>query len=148
MNKQLVKENCVEFLAQKLHEVKSAIEGIQEGIQQESKSSAGDKYETSREMLQQDLNRLLTQKSVIENDLSVLNSIRNENSLQAALGSLLEISSGECFFIAVGIGKVPGLKKDCFAISVSSPLAKLILGKKKGDSFLFKNKKVTIVKLQ
>ena len=52
---------CLKQIEGRLEETAFAIEQAQEAIESETKSSAGDKYETSREMIQQDLSRYHTQ---------------------------------------------------------------------------------------
>ena len=48
---------CCEYVAQRIAEATQAIADTQEAVNNETKSTAGDKYETSREMMQQEINR-------------------------------------------------------------------------------------------
>lgn len=60
----------------------------------DTKSSMGDKYETSREMLQQEINRLLSQQSEVNNQLDVLQNINTKPSAVVGLGAYVETSMG------------------------------------------------------
>ena len=109
----------------------------------ETKSSMGDKYETSREMVQQEINNLQVQ---LNENLKALNSLKLINTNQHSvigLGSLVETEKG-FFYIAVSLGEIRFQEKKIFVISTESPLAKLLFGKKKGNEISLNNSKQTI----
>lgn len=109
----------------------------------ETKSSMGDKYETSREMVQQEINNLQVQ---LNENLKALNSLKLINTNQHSvigLGSLVETEKG-FFYIAVSMGEIRFQEKKIFVISTESPLAKLLFGKKKGNEISLNNSKQTI----
>lgn len=109
----------------------------------ETKSSMGDKYETSREMVQQEINNLQVQ---LNENLKALNSLKLINTNQHSvigLGSLVETEKG-FFYIAVSLGEIRFREKKIFVISTESPLAKLLFGKKKGNEISLNNSKQTI----
>ena len=112
----------------------------------ETKSSMGDKYETSREMVQQEINNLQVQ---LNENLKALNSLKlintNQNSV-IGLGSLVETEKG-FFYIAVSLGEIRFQEKKIFVISTESPLAKAMNGKSKGDEFILNNLKQSIINL-
>src|SRR5690606_38514104 len=99
----------------------------------ETKSSMGDKYETSREMVQQEINNLQIQ---LNENLKARNSLQfiNVNPHQiVGLGSLVETDKG-LFYIAVSLGEIFLKKQKIFLISPESPLAKALNGNKKGNT--------------
>ena len=109
----------------------------------ETKSSMGDKYETSREMVQQEINNLQVQ---LNENIKALNSLKLINTNQHSvigLGSLVETEKG-FFYIAVSLGEIRFQEKKIFVISTESPLAKLLFGKKKGNEISLNNSKQTI----
>ncbi|WP_244939755.1 hypothetical protein [Kaistella daneshvariae] len=72
----------------------------------ETKSSMGDKYETSREMVQQEINNLqiqLKENLKARNSLQIINVNPHQN---VGLGSLVETDKG-LFYIAVSWEKFP-----------------------------------------
>ncbi len=100
----------------------------------ETKSSMGDKYETSREMVQQEINNLQIQ---LNENLKAKNSLKfiNTNSHQIiGLGSLVETDKG-IFYIAVSLGEIKIESQKVFVISTESPLAKSIIGLKQNENF-------------
>ncbi|WP_332023222.1 hypothetical protein [Kaistella sp.] len=112
----------------------------------ETKSSMGDKYETSREMVQQEINNLQVQ---LNENLKALNSLKLINTNQHSvigLGSLVETEKG-FFYIAVSLGEIRFQEKKIFVISTESPLAKAMNGKSKEDEFILNNLKQSIINL-
>ena len=96
----------------------------------ETKSSMGDKYETSREMVQQEINNLQIQLNENLKDKSSLKFINTNSHQIIGLGSLVETDKG-IFYIAVSLGEIIFEKNKIFVISTESPLAKVLVGKKK-----------------
>ena len=112
----------------------------------ETKSSMGDKYETSREMVQQEINNLQIQ---LNENLRAKNSLKlmNINAHQiVGLGSLVKTDKG-LFYIAVSLGEIIFNDDKIFVISTESPLAKEMLGKSQNAEFSVNNNKQQIVKI-
>ena len=112
----------------------------------ETKSSMGDKYETTREMVQQEINNLQIQ---LNENVRAKNSLKFINITPHQIigsGSLVETERG-LFFIAVSLGEIIVEKKKIFIISPESPLAKVLIGKKKGEEISLNNTKQTIQNL-
>lgn len=112
----------------------------------DTKSSMGDKYETTREMVQQEINNLQIQ---LNENVRARNSLKtiNTNLHQIiGLGSLVETEKG-LFFIAVSLGEIILDQRKIFVISTESPLGQILMGKKKGEQFSLNNSKQTIQNL-
>jgi len=121
---------------------------IQESANDETKSSAGDKYETGRAMMQLELEKLGVQLSDAQKQLQILHKINLDNSSGAVRsGSLVNTNHGS-FFISVsaGILTVDGIKVT--AISTVSPLGATLLERKRGDEFQFNGKAFRIESLE
>lgn len=71
----------------------------------------GDKYETSREMVQQEINNLQIQLTEIIRVKNSLKSISVNPHQNAGLGSLVETDKG-LFYIAVSLGMIDYGKKE------------------------------------
>ena len=104
----------------------------------DTKSSMGDKYETSREMLQQEINNLQIQLNEHLKSQKILKNINPNPHKIVTLGSLVETEKG-IFFIAVSLGELSFNQEKIFVISAESPLAKAMNGKKTGESFVVNN---------
>lgn len=104
----------------------------------ETKSSMGDKYETTREMVQQEINNLqiqLNENVRAKNSLTFLNTNLHQT---IGLGSVIQTEKG-FFYIAVSLGEIKFDEKKIFVISTESPLGKILNGRKKGNEFSLNN---------
>lgn len=135
--KKILYDQCQTYVQQRIDTARQAMEAAQEAANSESKSSAGDKYETGRAMAQLERDRhaqLLAEALKLEQDLSRLNMDKLYNTVQA--GSLAITSRG-AFFISISAGKLTLDGKDYFAISPASPIAMALTGHRAGDTILF-----------
>lgn len=139
--------NCKKFVDDKLEIVNQIIISNQNALQSETKSSAGDKHETGRAMLQLEMEKASQQFSVISDMQEVLQKIdfQKKNEI-VKLGSLIYTTNGT-YFLAISVGQVNINGKDIFVISPSSPIGKLLLGKVKGEIFYFKGKQIEILEI-
>ena len=136
---------CAKFIEDQINHVQAVIDSAKESAQNESKSSAGDKHETGKSLLQLEqennamlLNNMLSQKRVI----SILQN--HEASKIIGLGSLAVTSQG-LYYIGIGIGKVDLLGDTYFVISPSAPVGKLFIGKTINESVSFNGKTIQII---
>lgn len=121
-----------------------AMQAAQASANEEGKSSAGDKYETSRAMGQIERDMHARQFENIRQERNILERISpNSTFVQAGLGALVTTTLGE-FFISVSLGIVELEGQKIMAISQQSPIGVLLMGKKVGQSFHFQNKEVLI----
>lgn len=100
----------------------------------DTKSSMGDKYETGREMLQQEINNLQRQLNESLNQLSVIQKISTEPMDKVQNGALVKTDKG-LFYIAASVGEIVYENQKLMAISAESPLVKAMSGKKSGETF-------------
>ena len=68
-------EKCEDFIQQKTTALQNAMQGLKQDLENESKSSAGDKFETGREMINIEWNKLSNQLQQYEQMQSVLKRI-------------------------------------------------------------------------
>ena len=136
----------VDYLEEKINEIKVEIEKVNEDAARETKSSMGDKYETGREMIVQEqiklterLDHLLMQKMVI--------GLIDEGSHKVIKqGSLVQTSQG-LFFIATALGAIKLNGKQIFILSQDAPLAREMMGKKEGDTISFNQRSQQILQV-
>lgn len=113
------------------------MEAAQEAANSESKSSAGDKYETGRAMAQLERDRnaqLLAEAQKLGQELARLNIGKKYDTVQS--GSLVITNRG-AFFISMSAGKLSVDGRDYFAISAASPIATALASRKAGDVVTF-----------
>lgn len=139
---------CKEFVNKRLQTVEEIISSNQKALQSETKSSAGDKHETGRAMLQLEMEKASQQLAGISVMNQILSKIdASKTSEIAHLGSVI-ITDKANYFLSVSAGKLTAFGKDYFAVSVLSPIGKILLGKKVNDTYLFNkmNYKVLLIK--
>jgi hypothetical protein len=135
---------CEAFVNKRLQTVDEIISSNQKALQSETKSSAGDKHETGRAMLQLEMEKAGQQLAGINQMKEILAKINiSKKSQLAHLGSVIETDLAN-YFLSISAGKLTVAGKVYFAISVSSPIGKLLLGKKVNEEFVFNNKKSII----
>ncbi|KMQ62173.1 hypothetical protein ACM40_07645 [Chryseobacterium sp. BLS98] len=100
----------------------------------DTKSSMGDKYETGREMLQQEINNLQRQLNESLNQRSILQKISAEASDKVQNGALVKTDKG-LFYVAVSVGEIISENQKIMTVSAESPLIKAMSGKKAGETF-------------
>ena len=141
-----MKSELLEIIHQKISEKIQKLEQLiaeTRASNNDTKSSMGDKYETSREMLQQEINNLQIQLNEHLKSQQILKNINPNPHKIVTLGSLVETEKG-MFFIAISLGELSFNQEKIFVISAESPLAKAMNGKKTGESFVVNNLSQTI----
>jgi len=142
--KEQLLQTCKTELAQQKINIQKRLEDIVSGLQSETKSSAGDKHETGRAMLQIERENVGRQLAEIEKQEQILKRIQLYKQEYIALGSVVYTENGN-YFIAVPIGKLVIDTMDYYVIGISSPIGQLLLGKKKGETIHFKASDFTIL---
>lgn len=135
--KQSLYARCRQYVRQRIDTARQAMEAAQESANSESKSSAGDKYETGRAMAQLERDRhaqLLAEAQKIEQELTRLKVDRDYETVQP--GSLVLTDRG-AFFISISAGKLPLGGTDYFAVSPASPLATALAGRRVSEVVTF-----------
>ncbi|SHL87390.1 hypothetical protein [Chryseobacterium polytrichastri] len=100
----------------------------------DTKSSMGDKYETGREMLQQEINNLQRQLNETLNQQSIIQKINAEPSSKVQNGALVKTNKG-LFYIAASLGEIVSEGQKIMTVSVESPLVKAMFGKEIEETF-------------
>ena len=118
---------------------------IQSSANEDTKSSMGDKYETSRAMAMIEKENLAGQLKVVQDQIRVLKEINNllaSDTIQ--LGSLIHMDDGSQFYISVSLGKIQLNDSTYFLISPVSPLGKALINQKRGSEITVVGRKLTI----
>ncbi|MDQ0593166.1 transcription elongation GreA/GreB family factor [Chryseobacterium ginsenosidimutans] len=109
----------------------------------DTKSSMGDKYETGREMLQQEINNLQRQLNETLGQQSLIHKINGEPSLKVQNGALVKTDKG-LFYISASIGEIVLENQKIMTVSAESPLVKAMAGLSKGQVFSINNVNQTV----
>jgi transcription elongation GreA/GreB family factor len=125
---------CLNQLQAKIDRLNRSIAEAQQAASEDTKSSAGDKFETSREMMKQEINKLNAQLSQAVKMQQQLGQVNPEASKETVgFGSLVQTNEG-LYYFSVSLGKVEVAGQSCFALSMASPLGKALAGKKAGEA--------------
>jgi len=133
--KQLLHQLCADHINVRINNAQYAIEEAQQGQQQETKSSAGDKYETGRAMMQQEINRNLGTLNEAKKLMVALNAVSTAGSAPIADSGSVVITNKGRFYLAISAGTLTLNGDNYFAVSTASPIGAKLKGKKAGDSF-------------
>jgi transcription elongation GreA/GreB family factor len=138
--KEQLHRQCLAFVQERMDNARQAIELAEQSAEEDTKSSAGDKYETGREMLQQEKNRGMAQLAEANKLLVVLNRIgTGGQSDKVSEGSVVLTDNGN-FYIAISAGVLSIEGKSFFAVSPASPIGAKLTGCMPGDTFDFNGK--------
>lgn len=151
MQKNTLKEKaylfCQSFIEDRIARIHNNIFSIQESLSTETKSSAGDKHETGRAMLQLEREKLGVQLAEAESTKQILFKVNiDAQSDTIRLGSIVKTSNA-IYFVAISAGEFTTSKTTVFCISIQTPIAKLLLGKAIGESAIFNGNEITILEI-
>ena len=137
MDKVLVHTSTLLALSKKIASLQEILEDTYKSTLDDSKSSAGDKHETSiamvqleQEKLSKQLNEFLKQQRTL---LAINPNTKHQKIMQ---GSLVETKQAWYYF-SIGIGLISIENTAVFAINPDSPLGRLLIKKKAGESVTF-----------
>ncbi|TXE08321.1 3-oxoacyl-ACP synthase [Gelidibacter salicanalis] len=142
--KQRLFNQCAVFVDQRYLKIQTQIKEIQESLTSETKSSAGDKHETGRAMLQLEREKAGQQLAEIEKIKENLSKIDpTKSTAHIGLGSIV-LTSQSNYFLAISAGQLKVEADVFYAISPNTPIGLLLAGKKVGDLIRFREQHFTI----
>ena len=143
-----MKKRVVDFITilikDKTQLLKFELDSINKEKNNLKKSSAGDKFETSRALMQTEYDKIDNQLLILKNQLRAIKSISlSDKKKKVGVGSFIKTNKS-FYFISIGLGKQIIDNNAINIISLSSPIGKLLNNKKKGDKIVFNNKEELI----
>lgn len=145
--KRILYNHILESIDLKISVAKESIELAKEARENDTKSSAGDKFETGREMMQAEIDKNESQiwkAQKAKNNLSKIDL--NKSFEKVEFGSLVETTNGN-YFISIANGKINIKQKDFFTVSLVSPIGAVLINRKVGDKINFNQKEFIIEKI-
>lgn len=145
LNKSDIIQQCRAMVEERINVAQNAVNNAQYSANEESRSTAGDKYDTARSMSQ--LNKDMYAKQLqealnLKKALNLINPKKNFDSVE--LGALVYLQNEVCYFVSVSLGAVHVKDHEVFMISPMTPLAQAMLGKRGGDTYIFNKKSYQI----
>lgn len=147
IKEELYKE-CLNYVQNCIDTAQQAIDDAIESANDDTKSSAGDKYETGREMMQQEIDRNRKQLEEAKRQKVCLEQIEHQKHYDfVQIGSLVITNFGK-FYIAISRGQMQVEGVNYFAISAASPIGAKFLQQKIAYEFDFNGKTFKIEDIQ
>lgn len=144
--KQQLLSHCEQVIDDKLKKIKQSLADIVESLESETKSTAGDKHETDRAMMDIEREQLSARLDVAEQQQQTLKSIRQRDikpSKTIHIGSLV-ITDKAVYYIAISLGAVILEEQQVYVISKESPIGLLLMNKTEKDSIVFNDQQITV----
>jgi len=146
-DKKAVVEQLRLILESRKDGLETALAATKESRDNDTKSSAGDKFETGRAMMQQEMDKLEQQRLNLLQQYHQLQNIDTvSRHTQIGLGSLVRTDKG-LYFLAIAYGKLDFEAETIFVISTASPFAQWLLAKKEGESFSYQQQQSRILNI-
>lgn len=140
-------KKCFTFIENRLETINITISEIQKALESETKSSAGDKHETGRAMLQIEREKAGNQLVEVLKIKEVFSKIDIYGTSKIAkLGSIVFTTQNN-YFISISAGEIKIDQGSFYAISPNTPIGQLLISKKLGDEISFKNQKFQITEV-
>ena len=143
--KHALKEACLNLLHTRIANIEQAMLEARESANSEEKSSAGDKYETSRAMghLAQEMQS--KQLEDAKQELDLINRLNTTTLYTSAATGAVVICNNFIFYLSLGLGTTEFDGHKITLLSPKAPIANLLNKKSKGESFIFNQKPIEIL---
>ena len=139
---------CQAFIDERSNRILSQIKELQTALGSETKSSAGDKHETGRTMIQLEREKLGQQLAEVQDLNRVMQKIDiSSKKTAAALGSLVKTTKTN-YFLAISAGEFKSGDSLNYCISLNTPIGIMLLGKTVGDTIGFNGSVLKIVAIE
>ncbi len=146
--KEKLHQLCLDYVAERIASAEHAITAARESANDDTKSSAGDKYETGREMMQQEIDRNRKQLEESQKLKLILTQIDPSKATSVVQnGSLVSTNFGK-FYISISRGQMQVAGCNYFAVSAVSPIGLKLLKQHQGYEFDFNGKVFRIDKVE
>ncbi len=146
--KQRCHQACLDLMDDRVERLRTVIAETQEAASEEAKSSAADKFETSREMMKLEIDKNVKLLSQASDMLKYLHQIKPEKSKSTIEFGSLALTNEGTYYFSVSLGKVPLAEGPFFALSMASPIGKAMVNAKAGDVISFMGRKIQIKEIQ
>ncbi len=140
-------EKSLQVQNERVETARNAMETAEQGANDEEPSTE-ENVDSVREQLRNDREMYAKQFGEAVSGLNTLRRIQVEQFVEnVALGAIIKTDMPQNLFISINVGKIQIDEGTFFAISLESPLAKELTGKKTGESILFRDKKLKLLEV-
>lgn len=147
IDKESLHLHCINVVKEKIRIFENELKALTRSASSDTKSSMGDKYETSREMINLEKGKIGQQLQHAQNMALILRGINSSQLMDSAeLGAVVRTNK-TTFYLSAPLGQVSVNNKTCFCISMGSPIAREMISKKIGDIFLMAGQSQEIIEI-
>ncbi len=147
MLKEKIIEEISKLLEYKISEVEEELNLLTKDKNQITKSSAGDKFETSRATIQSEFDKVSINLIKLKDQLRKIKLISITSKPQKIGYGTLVKTSNSMYMVSIGYGKLRLDSKDIYVISPLSPIGKKLINKQEGESISFNSKNEEILEI-
>ena len=140
----MLKEKIIEEISNKLEykisEVEEELNLLTKDKNEITKSSAGDKFETSRATIQSEYDKVSINLIKLKDQLRKIKLISFTSKPQKIGYGTLVKTSNSMYMVSIGYGKLTLGSKDVYVISPISPIGRKLIDRQEGESISFNSK--------
>ena len=140
----MLKEKIIEELSNllecKISEVEEELNLLTKDKNEITKSSAGDKFETSRATIQSQFDKVSINLIKLKDQLRKIKLISISSKPQKIGYGTLVKTSNFMYMVSIGYGKLTLGSKDIYVISPLSPIGRKLIDRQEGESISFNSK--------
>lgn len=137
MNRKEVKQKAVDYLNNQIQIIQKHIADLATDVQNDAKSSAGDKHETGLAMMHLEQEKLNAKLSELINMLQQAQKLPEEKQMdKVTLGSVIKTDKA-IFYVSVAIPTLKVQNQTVICISPVAPLMQVLQNGKQGDEIVF-----------
>lgn len=147
MKKKNLINKATEVVESKIKELKDEILDLQDSMNAEGKSTVGDKHETNRAIIQNEIEQLGKQLNSHEQHLRSFQGIDFDHDHTCVDAGSFVITNKFHLFLGISLGKLEVEGDDVQFVSMESPIAQALLTKKVGESIDFHDEKIEVLEI-
>ena len=145
--KEILKKALIDYISDYVLSLRMEMSALVESKSNETKSSAGDKFETSRAMMQQEIDKKSMQIHQWEEHGLKAASMTLASTLVIKDGALVHTDRG-IYYFSTAIGKFSFDEQNIYALSTEAPIYQTLRSKKKGDVVSYNGQSIRILDVQ
>ena len=147
----MLKEKIIEELSNllecKISEVEEELNLLTKDKNEITKSSAGDKFETSRATIQSEFDKVSINLIKLKDQLRKIKLISISTKPQKIGYGALVKTSNSIYMVSIGYGKLTLGSNDIYVISPLSPIGRKLIDRQEGESISFNSKTEEILEI-
>ncbi|RYD79731.1 MAG: 3-oxoacyl-ACP synthase [Sphingobacteriales bacterium] len=138
---------CLTFIQNRIENIEYSLQQARQASNDDTKSSAGDKYETTREMMQQEMDRNSKLLYEAGQQKIALQQVENADAAKEVKNGSLVLTSGGNFYISISAGELNVAGQKFIAVSQAAPIGRAFIGASMGQEVCFNGNKYLVTEI-